>query len=772
MKISKKKSVIFTWMLSYILVFMIPVTAFLFSTMHFVGTLREEVNYSNSVILKHVSSEMDNLISGVESLSGEILLSPEVQRLFNAKDFSQISQYNLYAVVDFLARISLARTDTEEFYLYLSNLDLIVTDTSYKNSDEYYNIYIKESGIPKESLDSILEDRYEGERFRTLEYKDSWGNEINRIAIIFPLFSSGSNGNYANLVVFVDESVFSSGQNWRIGRENILIMDDSNEILYNSSEIPVGTSIPAYSELQEGKQINSTFAGKEMTISSIDSSVKKWKYLIVTPTEVYEGATYVVEKTIMISLILCFVLGGITANILIRKNYSPIEEILESLEEKVLPEPSKNNEYQYITQAISNLKNEKQSIKNEAEKQKEFLRSSIIFRLVENRDRGYEVTEETLQRYDISFVPGSFFVLLYSVNSSSGPFLTNNETLNSKEKYKITFLILQNITEELLSGVEMKSYVFHTDNLIGFIVNSNNTLTNDVLEKVQGCLSQVDSFVEEHFQISFACSCSNLFSSWKELPQAYRQALEVLEYQKTLGLDQVVFYRDIESTEDSTALYYPTEEEVRIENAIRCGEGKQAYRFIQEIIDYNLKKHVNPESMRYLMMTISGTILRIVSSLDEPIRSQIPIQSMRRILEKESLSESCVKIQECIDLIVKAIHDEQEKGTVGRTQNLYEQVKKYVDLHYTDENISVSMIAEEFGVHIVHVSRVFKEASGDNLSNYIQQVRLNKAKELIHSGQTMEKIALAVGYNNVRTFMRAFKKSEGITPGQYKENKK
>ena len=78
------------------MVFMIPMAAFLLCMMNFVDTLRQEVSYSNSVILKHVSSEMDNLISDVESLSGEITLSPEVQRLFNAKNFSSISQYSLY----------------------------------------------------------------------------------------------------------------------------------------------------------------------------------------------------------------------------------------------------------------------------------------------------------------------------------------------------------------------------------------------------------------------------------------------------------------------------------------------------------------------------------------------------------------------------------------------------------------------------------------------------------------------------------------------------
>ena len=73
MKLSRRKSVIFTWMLSYILVFMIPMAAFLLCMMNFVDTLRQEVSYSNSVILKHVSSEMDNLISDVEKILDDVI---------------------------------------------------------------------------------------------------------------------------------------------------------------------------------------------------------------------------------------------------------------------------------------------------------------------------------------------------------------------------------------------------------------------------------------------------------------------------------------------------------------------------------------------------------------------------------------------------------------------------------------------------------------------------------------------------------------------------
>ena len=62
------------------------------------------------------------------------------------------------------------------------------------------------------------------------------------------------------------------------------------------------------------------------------------------------------------------------------------------------------------------------------------------------------------------------------------------------------------------------------------------------------------------------------------------------------------------------------------------------------------------------------------------------------------------------------------------------------------------------------------EYRGDSLSNYINSVRLNEAKKLILKGERLETVSEKVGFGSLRTFMRVFKKSEGITPGQYKKS--
>jgi two-component system response regulator YesN len=100
---------------------------------------------------------------------------------------------------------------------------------------------------------------------------------------------------------------------------------------------------------------------------------------------------------------------------------------------------------------------------------------------------------------------------------------------------------------------------------------------------------------------------------------------------------------------------------------------------------------------------------------------------------------------------------------------LYEKCVAYVSRHYADESISVAKIAEETGVHVVHLSRVFKEYSGESLSVYINLARFEKAKELILTGMKLEQVAGDVASAAAHLYARV-QKARGHHAGQYKES--
>ena len=101
--------------------------------------------------------------------------------------------------------------------------------------------------------------------------------------------------------------------------------------------------------------------------------------------------------------------------------------------------------------------------------------------------------------------------------------------------------------------------------------------------------------------------------------------------------------------------------------------------------------------------------------------------------------------------------------------DLTEQVREYIDLHYAD-NLTLSRLAEKYYIAPSYLSRVFKKYTGENLVAYITEKRLTKARELIlTSNISLTDVAFLVGYSDYTYFNKVFRRYEGISPAQYRE---
>ncbi|WP_409345315.1 response regulator [Paenibacillus sp. MBLB4367] len=97
------------------------------------------------------------------------------------------------------------------------------------------------------------------------------------------------------------------------------------------------------------------------------------------------------------------------------------------------------------------------------------------------------------------------------------------------------------------------------------------------------------------------------------------------------------------------------------------------------------------------------------------------------------------------------------------------EVAKYIQNHYQNE-LALQDIANRFYLSREHISRKFKQAFGENLSDYIERIRLQKAKLLLQSPHLrVAQVAEMVGYRDEKYFSKVFKKAEGLSPGEYRK---
>lgn len=99
---------------------------------------------------------------------------------------------------------------------------------------------------------------------------------------------------------------------------------------------------------------------------------------------------------------------------------------------------------------------------------------------------------------------------------------------------------------------------------------------------------------------------------------------------------------------------------------------------------------------------------------------------------------------------------------------LAESILHYLHVHYQEE-ITLYGVAEQFGVNASYMSRMFKRVSGRTFIEYLHSLRVQRAASLLATtSMSVTDIAIDVGFDQTRTFTRAFKEIFGTTPKQYR----
>ena len=114
-------------------------------------------------------------------------------------------------------------------------------------------------------------------------------------------------------------------------------------------------------------------------------------------------------------------------------------------------------------------------------------------------------------------------------------------------------------------------------------------------------------------------------------------------------------------------------------------------------------------------------------------------------------------------------HELTDMQGIGSESNLTASIVAYVEKHYSSD-LYLERIAQELGLSVKYISKVFKEKTGRNLSDYINEVRIQHVKEmLMQTDMSIASISEAAGIYSRSTLIRLFRKYEGVTSSEYRE---
>ena len=101
--------------------------------------------------------------------------------------------------------------------------------------------------------------------------------------------------------------------------------------------------------------------------------------------------------------------------------------------------------------------------------------------------------------------------------------------------------------------------------------------------------------------------------------------------------------------------------------------------------------------------------------------------------------------------------------------NIWKRAVEFIDQNYMDEELSLNKAAHVANVSANHFSAMFSQKMGQTFIEYLTSLRMNRAKELLRcTDKRSGEIALEVGYKDSHYFSFLFKKTQGCTPSEYR----
>ena len=195
-------------------------------------------------------------------------------------------------------------------------------------------------------------------------------------------------------------------------------------------------------------------------------------------------------------------------------------------------------------------------------------------------------------------------------------------------------------------------------------------------------------------------------------------------------------------------------------------DASSAIKRIDELAQmFNQNQHP-PKLLKLLVIQIIGELYSAYQYVFDNTELNFNFAAFHEsILNTKHLDQLIVSTSELLSLIVhelKYIRRNQSKHLIKRAIN-------FIDHNY-DQNISLEDVAKVINLSKQYVCHIFKKETGQNLSHYINQVRIEKAKQLLLNPANSNKdIYSMVGFSNQQYFSRVFKKMTNMTTSEYKE---
>lgn len=721
------------YLFAYISIVLVPLVILFFVYQTTISLLEENLTQTYQQNLLSSVSTSDSLFQELELVSSLIATNQDVLSFT-----SNLSPYeDLPTILETQTIQQSAFDDTtsfsfsEQIFIYFPTSNVTISPASvYLDFDLAIKTFFTASTFDTETLQAMLDSNvYYNEYFYVEKLTPADSSTAQGLVFIRTINPFGD--NVAQLVIYTALPTYD------------FVYANTNE--YISTSVTRADETPFYT---------SSTSIDDVSISlSQTSDYNNWLYTVHISNAFITENIVTTQALLLLFLILAIIVPVILSIALAASNakrFSAILHAVDLLNDSAAPHG--NNIYQHITSSIAETYQKQAQLQQKLQKELPNIKNALIEKIIHGTFRSQAEIEQVIPQFGFEHATGNHFVLIMKLLD------TANDTLNEKS---ITKHVMAKEVSELYLNKLTANQNYYYDPAIErrlYIISYQ-----DDFEKIKSSLNQLleelSTQINEEFGLTVLFACGSNVNRLEDIHistmQAERMGYLLHAQSKTsvLWFNKQAFH---------SFYYYPSTTDGNFIKLIKTGDIASLDGIFEDIYQQNFVLNTTtPYSWPMLNLSLKTSMLKIINQTVTEHKDPY-INRLFTIQENARPQKVLQAYQEICHLII----ENETKGTLNVENEVIRNILNYLQLNYDKPEINLNMIAYEFNLNPSYLSRSFKNETGENLSTYLETLRLERACALLKEGFSVADVSEKVGYSSVYVFRTAFKRKFGTPPSK------
>jgi AraC-like DNA-binding protein len=500
-----------------------------------------------------------------------------------------------------------------------------------------------------------------------------------------------------------------------------------------------------------------------VTYDHISRMGEKWYYVSAAPLTAITAPIVSISKLFIVLSIVMFVSAIILSLLASRKLYVPIDKLIQKVNGNKLTEVK--NEFDLIETKWNSLSTDSKNLQKRLENQLPFLREGFLLQLIQGYlySYGEKELQERMQQFGWEVNGKNYLVLfvqLYGYKKLKDRPVEGEEGLVT--------VLAADIIEDLIetSSIEADVINFHDLSFGLFLTFPNNHTHEEVNNNVVNLSENIITKINQIEKMEVSISISKITDSIRDVHALFEEAKTSLSYRNLQEHNQIIEIEKMDRLSRNERIEYPFALEKEITHAIRLRNEKEAVKLLHQFISVLADKNVSEAMLKQGTFQLLGSIFHVVLQsglLDDVGNEGVSLYEQLCLLRDPDQISQWFETKVILP-VIQELSQKQDQ----RQRLLVEKVAVLLQEEYMND-ISLDYCADLIKMNPTILSKVFKDITGWNFIDYLTNIRIEKAKDLLmETDMKINCIAEKIGYKH-SYFNRLFKKHEGVTPSHFRE---